>query len=89
MSERVKIEILHGVFGSIIWEDGELSVRKPDVAERINWILKHQDDYPDFKDPHTGIQGRLIAALEVMGLSKGITNVTRTGGQEMPPGTVY
>jgi len=82
----MKIEILHNVFGAIVFDDGELSVRKPDLAERITWLLKHEDDLHGLRITNTGMQGRLIAILEYMGLSGGITKVTTTGGEPLPPG---
>jgi hypothetical protein len=82
----MKIEILHNIFGAITYDDGQLTVRKPDLAERITWLLKHEDDLHGLKHYQTGMQGRLIAILEYMGLSGGITKVTATGAEPLPPG---
>jgi hypothetical protein len=82
----MKIEILHNIFGAIVYDDNGLSVRKPDLAERINWLLKHEDDLLGLRVTNTGMQGRLIAILEYMGLAGGITKVTATGEEPLPPG---
>ena len=35
------------------------------------------------------LSGRLIAVMEYLGITGGITKVTTEGEQELPPGTVY
>jgi len=84
----VKIEILHEVFGSITLDDeGQIHVRKPDVAERINWLMDHFDELgAQVQHYGCGTQGRLIAVLEYMGLAKGITDVRLEGEGETPEG---
>ncbi len=86
----MNIEILHNVFGSITVDDeGKISVRKPDLAERLTWLLKHEDDLYGLAHYQTGLAGRLIAVMEYLGIAGGITKVTAEGEQELPPGTVY
>jgi hypothetical protein len=86
----MKIEILHNVFGSItVDEEGKISVRKPDLAERLAWLLKHEDELYGLAHYHTGLNGRLIAVMEYLGIAGGITKVTTEGEQELPPGAVY
>jgi hypothetical protein len=38
---------------------------------------------------HTGLNGRLIAVMEYLGIAGGITKVTTEGEQELPPGAEY
>jgi hypothetical protein len=87
----MKIEILHNVFGSITMDgEGKIEVRKPDLAERLTYLLAHFDDLGDQVQRYgAGDQGRLIAVLEYMGLAGGITKVTTEGEQPLPPGAVY
>jgi len=86
----MKIEILHHVFGSITVDDeGEISVRKPDLAERLTWLLEHEDELHGLAHYHTGLTGRLIAVMEYLGIAGGITKVATEGEQELPPGAVY
>ena len=64
----MKIEILHNVFGSItVDEEGNISVRKPDLAERLTWLLDHEDELPGIAHYHTGLTGRLVAVMEYLG----------------------
>ena len=71
-------------------EEGKISVRKPDLAERLTYLLAHFDDLGDQVQRYgAGDQGRLIAVLEYMGLAGGITKVTTEGEQPLPPGAVY
>jgi hypothetical protein len=86
----MKIEILHNVFGSItVNDEGKISVRKPDLAESLSWLLKHEDELHGLAHYHTGLNGRLIAVMEYLGIAGGITKVTTEGEQELPPGAVY
>lgn len=86
----MKIEILHNVFGSItVDEEGEISVRKPDLAERLTWLLDHEEDLPDIAHYNTGLVGRLVAVMEHIGIARGITKVTTEGEQPLPPGAQY
>ena len=86
----MKIEILHNVFGSVTVDDeGQISVRKPDLAERLTWLLKHEDELHGHAQYHTGMTGRFIAVMEYLGIAGGITKVTTEGEQELPPGAVY
>ena|ERR1700722_18334645 len=67
---EMKIEILHNVFGSITVDDeGNISVRKPDLAERLTWLLKHEDELDGLAHYHTGLNGRLIAVMEYPGIA--------------------
>jgi hypothetical protein len=85
----MKIEILHIVFGSITVDDeGKISVRKPDLGERLAWLLK-QDELYGLAHYHTGLTGRLIAVMEYLGIAGGITKVTTEGEQQLPPGAEY
>lgn len=87
----MKIEILHNVFGSITMdEEGKIEVRKPDLAERLTYLLAHFDELgAQVQRYGAGDQGRLIAVLEYTGLAGGITKVTSEGEQPLPPGAVY
>jgi putative aminopeptidase FrvX len=88
---KMKIEILHNVFGSITMdEEGKIEVRKPDLAERLTYLLAHFDELGDQVQRYgAGDQGRLIAVLEYIGLAGGITKVTTEEEPPLPPGTVY
>ena len=70
-------------------DEGKISVRKPDLAERLTWLLKHEDELYGLAHYHTGLNGRLIAVMEYLGIAGGITKVTTEGEQELPPGAVY
>jgi hypothetical protein len=86
----MKIEILHDVFGSIaVDEEGKLSVRKPDLAERLTWLLDHEGKLHGIAHYHTGLTGRLVAVMEYIGIARGITKVTTEGEQPLPPGAEY
>jgi hypothetical protein len=89
-SYQMKIEILHNVFGSItVDQEGKISVGKPDLAERLAWLLDHEEDLYGIAHYHTGLNGRLVAVMEYLGIAGGITKVTTEGEQQLPPGAVY
>ena len=83
--EKMKAEILHNVFGSItLDDDGQITVRKPDLAERLTYLMAHFDELgAEVQHYGAGELGRLIATLEYMGLAGGITKVT--SDEEEPP----
>jgi hypothetical protein len=65
-------------------EEGRIEVRKPDLAERLTYLLAHFDDLGDQVQRYgAGDQGRLIAVLEYLGLVGGITKVTTEGEQPL------
>jgi len=67
----MKIELLHNVFGSITVDDeGKISVRKPDLAERLTWLLKHEDELHGLRHYQTGMTGRLVAVMEYLGIAR-------------------
>ncbi len=68
----MKIEILHHVFGSInVDEEGNISVRKSDLAERLTWLLDHYDELPGIARYNAGLTGRLVAVMEYIGIAGG------------------
>jgi len=78
------------LFDSItVDEEGKISVRKPDLAERLAWLLDHEEDLPGIAHYNAGLTGRLVAVMEYIGIARGITEVTTEGDQELPPGAVY
>jgi hypothetical protein len=87
----MKIEILHDVFGSItLDDDGKISVRKPDLAERLTYLMDHFDELgAQVQHYGAGELGRLIAILEYMGLAGGITKVTNDEDEPLIPGATY
>jgi hypothetical protein len=67
----MKIQILHHVFGSInVDEEGNISVRKPDLAERLTRLLHHFDELPGVAHYNAGVTGDLIAVMEYLGITR-------------------
>jgi hypothetical protein len=51
-------------FRFTIDEEGKISVRKPDLAERLAWLLDHEEELHGIAHYNTGLTGRLVAVME-------------------------
>lgn len=85
----MKTTIDHPVYGKISYENntGKVTVQKGNLAERITWLMKHQDEIPGPVTPDV-----FLRVCELLGLWGGELDVkiTREGpeGPEIE-GTIY
>jgi hypothetical protein len=68
-SRPMSVRCYHPVFGEITFDHDRPAVENPDLAERINWLLK-PENYRKFVNPDgsqyaLGDNGRFVAVLKI------------------------
>jgi hypothetical protein len=75
----MKTIIEHPVYGTITYESntGKVTVQKGNLAERITWLIKHQEEIPGGYYPDA-----FLRACEVLGIWGGEldSKITQEGG---------
>jgi hypothetical protein len=84
----MKTIIQHPTYGRIEYNDvtNRVTVQRRDLAERITWLLKPENDR---LLGHGYWPSRFCRACEALGLMQGHPNITTRGERPLPPGTVY
>jgi hypothetical protein len=85
---HAKTIIQHRLYGRITCDDetGRVSVQRGDLAERLSLLLK-PENYRLLG--HGYWPSRFCRACEVLGITEGVSKVTTSGEEPLPPGTVY
>jgi hypothetical protein len=79
-------EMTHRLFGKITYDNntGKITVEKPNLKERLTWLMA-----PEQADMFEGYHpDKFYHALELGGISIGITEYERHGEENIPPGAV-
>jgi hypothetical protein len=86
---QFKMVVEHPLFGRLAYDarTDKVTVEKGDLAERLTWLIHHQDEMP-----YGGYYPNAFCrACEVLGICGGELDVkiTTKGGAHLPPGAVY
>jgi len=83
----VKTIVHHPLYGRLTHDTatGKVTVQKGDLAERLTWLMRHQDELGTGYYPNA-----FLRACELLGVCGGELDVKiSTKGESPPPGTVY
>jgi hypothetical protein len=89
---ELKMIVGHPLYGRITYDTGtdKVTVQKGDLAERLSWLIHHQDQLSGLK-PGLYYPSAFYRACEVLGICGGELEVSVKieGEANLPPGAVY